>query len=138
MKARSIGRIALWSVMVVGSSLLMGSALAHHGRGDTYDTSTELTLKGTVSEVLWRNPHIAILLEVEDENGAIVTWNIEHSNVTTLARQGYNRNSLPPGEEITAVVNPGTGGIPIGLMRYVVRADGTRMFDGGRSGSGLD
>ena len=83
---------------------------------------------------MWRNPHIAVLIDVPDADGKVVNWRIEHSNVTTLARQGYIRNSLPVGAMVTAVVSPGTGGVPVGLMEYLVLEDGTRMF--GRNGLG--
>src|ERR1051326_1424059 len=79
--------------------------LAHHGRGSTYDTKKELSLKGTVKEVLWRNPHIAIFLDVKDPNGKVTTWAIEHSNVSQLARLGYSKGTLRPGMEVTAFVN---------------------------------
>ena len=102
--------------------------LAHHGRGSTYDTKKELPLKGTVKEVLWRNPHIAIFLDVKDSNGKVTTWAIEHSNVSQLARLGYSKGTLRPGMEVTAVVNPGSKGEPIGLCQKVILADGKEIF----------
>lgn len=115
-------------VLVVALSVLEPPLFAHHGRGLVYESDAKATLKGTVSRVLWRNPHIAVFVDVQDENGKVVTWEIEHSNITTLARQGYNRNSLPVGAKVTAVVTPGTGGVPVGLMGYIVLEDGTQMF----------
>lgn len=102
--------------------------LAHHGRGSTYDTKKELPLKGTVKEVIWRNPHIAIFLDVKDANGKVTTWAIEHSNVSQLARLGYSKGTLRPGMEVTAVVNPGSKGEPIGLCQKVILADGKEIF----------
>jgi hypothetical protein len=102
--------------------------LAHHGRGSTYDTKKELPLKGTVKEVVWRNPHIAIFLDVKDPSGKVTTWAIEHSNVSQLARLGYTKGTLRPGMEVTAVVNPGSKGEPIGLCQKVILADGKEIF----------
>src|SRR5215831_10259138 len=79
-------------------------AVAHHGRGATYDMKE---LKGTVSEVIWRNPHIAIFMDVKDETGNVTKWAIEHSNITTLSQLGYSRTTLKPGMEVTAYVRPG-------------------------------
>ena len=115
-------------VLIVALSVLAVPLFAHHGRGRTYEGDATATLKGTVSRVLWRNPHIAVFVDVQDENGKVVTWEIEHSNITTLARQGYNRNTLPVGTKVTAVVTPGTGGVPVGLMGYIVLEDGTQIF----------
>ena len=97
---------------------------AHHGRGATYDMKKQTTLKGVVTEVAWRNPHVAIYMDVKDNDGKVVNWAFENSNVSTLARQGYNRNTLRVGQEITAVVNPSAQGTPRGLVVKVILADG--------------
>jgi len=122
--------IALLTVTFVSIAILGLSAiplLAHHGRGATY-AKTELSLKGTVKEVLWRNPHIAIFLDVKDNHGKVTTWAIEHSNVSQLARLGYSRTTLRAGMEVTAVVNPGAKGEPIGLCQKIILADGKEIF----------
>jgi Family of unknown function (DUF6152) len=118
-----------FAVLLILVALLNSTnLLAHHGRGSTYDTKKEVPLKGTVKEVLWRNPHIAIFLDVKDPNGKVTTWAIEHSNVSQLARLGYNKGTLKPGMEVTAVVNPGSKGEPIGLCQKVILADGKEIF----------
>ncbi len=100
---------------------------AHHGRGDTYIADTTKEIQGTVKEVLWRNPHVAILIDVE-ENGQTTTWTIEHSNVSTLARLGYGRQTLKPGMDVTAVIFPGSQDRPIGLCSRIILEDGTQVF----------
>jgi hypothetical protein len=97
---------------------------AHHGRGATYDMKKQVTLKGVVTEVSWRNPHVLIWMDVKDETGKVTNWGFENSNVSSLAREGYNRNTLQVGQEITAVVNPGTNGAPVGIVVRVVLGDG--------------
>jgi uncharacterized protein DUF6152 len=116
---------ALFAVLL---TLVSTNLLAHHGRGSTYDSKKEVALKGTVKEVLWRNPHIAIFLDVKDASGKVTTWAIEHSNVSQLARLGYSKGTLKPGMEVTAVVNPGSKGEPIGLCQKVILADGKEIF----------
>jgi len=101
--------------------------LAHHGRSATY-AKQEVSLKGTVTEVLWRNPHIAIYMDVKDSSGKVTNWVIEHSNISQLARLGYGKNTLRPGMEVTAVVNPGAKGEPIGLCQKFILADGKEIF----------
>jgi hypothetical protein len=104
-------------------------AVAHHGRGASYDMKREVQLKGTVTEVLWRNPHIAIFIDVKDETGKVTKWAIEHSNITTLTMQGYGRTTLKAGQEVTAFVRPGAKGEPIGLCMKIVFPDGRQIFD---------
>jgi len=108
-------------------ALISTPLFAHHGRGATY-AKKEISLKGTVKEVLWRNPHIAIFLDVKDDSGKVTTWAIEHSNVSQLARLGYSKTTLRPGMEVTAVFNPGNKGEPIGLCQKFILADGKEIF----------
>lgn len=103
-------------------------AVAHHGRGATYDMKQMKELKGTVTEILWRNPHIAIFMDVKDETGNVTKWAIEHSNITTLSQLGYSRTTLKPGMEVTAYVRPGAKGQPIGLCMKILLADGKEIF----------
>ena len=117
---------------VAGLSLVAGPLFAHHGRGTTYDVTQQVTLEGTITEVSWRNPHIAIFMDVRDGNGDVVEWIIEHSNITTLVRQGYGRATLTVGEEVTAIVNPGTGGATVGLCNKIILPDGTEIFQRNR------
>jgi hypothetical protein len=131
----------LWTLWL-GSILVLIAGLtpllAHHGRGSTYDGSKQISIKGVVKQVLWRNPHIGIVIDVKDPSGKVTSWAIEHSNVSTLARLGYGRNSLPEGAEVTAVINPGSKGEPIGLCRKIVLADGKEIFQRGANASPID
>jgi hypothetical protein len=125
-------------VALLALAIGAGTLFAHHGRGATYDGKKEVAVKGTVKQVLWRNPHIGILIDVKDDAGKVTTWSIEHSNVSTLARLGYSRTSLQAGMEVTAYVNPGSKGEPIGLCRKIVLADGKEIFVRGADASPID
>jgi hypothetical protein len=102
--------------------------LAHHGRGATYDMKTRVTLKGTVSRVEWRNPHVLIYMDVKDADGKVVTWGFENSGVSTLAQEGYNRNTLKVGQPITAIVSPAVNGAPTAIVVKIVLADGSEIM----------
>ena len=103
-------------------------AAAHHGRGQSFDMKKQVTLKGTVSQVKWQNPHVLIFIDVKDDTGKAVTWGFENSNVHTLATQGYNRNTLKVGQPVTAIVNPATNGEPLGIIVKVILADGKEIM----------
>src|SRR5688572_3949731 len=92
--------------LLAGVAIAAAPLAAHHGRGASFDMEKRLPLKGTVSNVKWQNPHVLIFIDVKDASGKVVTWAFENSNVHTLANQGYNRNTLKVGQEITAIVNP--------------------------------
>ena len=124
--------------LVLVAAILAGLPLAaHHGRGATFDMKKQLTLKGTVSQVKWQNPHVLISIDVTDDAGQVVTWTFENSNVHTLATQGYNRNTLKIGQPVTAVLNPAANGAPLGIIVKVILADGKEIMSRER-GNPLD
>ena len=72
--------------------------------------------------------HIGINRREKDADGKVTTWTIEHSNITTLAMQGYGRATLKAGQEVTAVIHPGSAGTPIGLCVKFFLPDGKQVF----------
>jgi hypothetical protein len=109
-------------------AVLSATVLAHHGRGATYDMKKRVTLKGTVSRVEWRNPHVLIYMDVKDDDGKVVTWGFENSGVSTLAQEGYNRNTLKVGQPITAIANPAANGAPTAIVVKIILADGSEIM----------
>lgn len=130
----------LLALIILAAALFIAAAplSAHHGRGATYDMKKQVTLKGTITEVAWRNPHVAVYMDVKDASGNVVHWAFENSNVSTLSRQGYNRNTLKVGEEVTAIVNPSAQGSPRGLVVKVILPDGKEVFSRERGGNPVD
>lgn len=118
-KSRMVG----WSV---GLCLLSLSAptLAHHGTNFTYDQSKTVVLKGTVTGFKFANPHIEIGVDVKDESGKVVNWNVEGPGVYYWTKIGLNRTSLKPGDQITVTVNPTRTGSPGGVVLKLVTASG--------------
>jgi hypothetical protein len=109
---------------------------AHHGTGISYDLNAPLsTIKGTVTEFAWRNPHVTIFVDVKDAQGNVVNWAIEHNNVNSLATLGYNRNTLRPGQEVTVVFHPSRAGAPVGLTVKVVLPDGREVLQRQQAGA---
>jgi uncharacterized protein DUF6152 len=80
-------------------------AQAHHSFAGTYSSET-VTLKGTVVEFLFRNPHSAILLEIPGEKNKAITWAAEWGTAGQLSRQGIEKDTLQPGDRITITGNP--------------------------------
>ena len=123
--------------VLIAAAIVSQPLAAHHGRGKAYDMKTRLTLKGTVSQVKWQNPHVLIYMDVKDETNNVVTWAFENSSVHTLATQGYNRNTLKFGDQIAAIVNPAVNGEPLGIVVKVILADGKEIMSRER-GNPLD
>ena len=120
-------------VVVACLSIAAGTLFAHHGRQGTYDAEKEVTLKGTVTELAWRNPHVVIYMDVKDAGGKVVNWGFESSNVSTMSRDGWSRNTLKTGEQISVTFNPSRAGAPIGVVRKITFADGKTIGSRGNA-----
>src|ERR1039458_8572638 len=95
---------------------------AHHGTGASYDTTKQVTVKGTVTGFKWSNPHVQIYFDAQDADGNVVHWSAgEGASPFTYAKAGWNRNTLKPGDKITVVMNPSkVEGVPAGVINHVV------------------
>lgn len=103
--------------------LFAGPASAHHSFA-MFDNEKVMELKGTVKEFQWTNPHTWIQLNVRNEAGAIQEWSIEGASVISLSRQGWKRNTLKVGDEITVKIHPLKNGEPGGSFMSATFADG--------------
>jgi hypothetical protein len=99
---------------------------AHHGTA-AYDLDKTLTLKGTVISYEFINPHAEIRVAVTDDSGHTVNWLAETNNPNRLARRGWNRNTLKPGDSITIIGNPVKSGAPDMRLTKVILASGAEM-----------
>jgi hypothetical protein len=88
--------------LAVAAGLLMmpASAVGHHGYA-AFDTTAEVTFKGTVTDFHFVNPHCVIEFEVRDEKRQVQDWKAELTSATHLAPRGWTATSLEAGDEIT-------------------------------------
>ena len=112
-------------------ALLLGVQLHAHHSGIMFDPMKQVTLKGTIKEFIFMNPHVTILLTVTDDKGKAVDWNIEAASTQSLVRSGWRRSSLKFGDSVTIVGRPLKDGRPGAQLVQVTLADGTEL---GRSG----
>ncbi len=76
------------------------SALAHHAFSGEFDMSKPITLEGVVTRVDWENPHVHYYLDVAGSDGIVVRWSCETGGPTRLARRGWMRDTLKPGDKV--------------------------------------
>ena len=109
-------------VAVVGLST---SALAHHGATSLYDVKKETTIKATITEFLWTNPHVEIgIASVEDKSQR---WLLELGSPPNISSRGWSVKSLKPGDVVMVTFNPGLRGMRIGRLVKVVLPDGKEL-----------
>jgi hypothetical protein len=98
----------------------------HHGAA-TFDIDTEMTLKGTVTEWLWFNPHCFLKFDVKDDSGAVKNWAVEAGNPTDMSKRGWTRLAFKPGDAVTVTLQPSKSGAPVGRIRRIVLANGQTL-----------
>jgi hypothetical protein len=113
--------------LVVSLLVACSSMWAHHGNV-AYDEIHLITISGTVTEIVWANPHVQIYLDVKDDKGKVVNWGIESQSPGILHRNGWDKTSIKPGDQVTITLAPSKNGAPIGFSGAntgkVVFADG--------------
>ncbi len=119
---------SLRSFFVVAIVLIFVSipVSAHHGNAE-YDEKRPLTMKGTVTEFMWASPHSKIFLNAKDANGSVVHWSIETLSPGKLARAGWTKDAVKPGDQVTVTFSPAKNGSPTGFLQKVVFLDGKQL-----------
>jgi hypothetical protein len=113
-----------------------GDALAHHGTAVSYDGTSWITVKGTVTEFRWRNPHSALFLDTVDDAGKHVTYAIElASPILMLRTLGWTRDTFKAGDAVEFRVHPSRTGAPVGecVADCIVYVNGERLEELQRS-----
>jgi hypothetical protein len=91
----------LVSAAAIGVMLLGARASAHHAFAAEFDAAKPVKFSGTVTKMLWVNPHAWIYVDVKKSDGTVEHWMVEAGTPNTLLRRGFTKDSLLPGTEIT-------------------------------------
>jgi hypothetical protein len=104
------------------------SLFAHHSTV-AYAANSIVLKKATMTAVVWANPHIVLTFTVKETNGAVSTWNAESGSPGSVARVGWNRNSLKVGDVVTIELYPAKNGAHVGRLKKVIFSDGHELLD---------
>jgi len=83
------------------AALTTAPLVAHHAFNAEFDAKRPVKFKGTVTKMVWVNPHAWIYVDVKKADGSVEEWMVEAGTPNTLLRRGLTRQSLPAGTEIT-------------------------------------
>jgi hypothetical protein len=129
--------IAALLVAVAAFPMLNLPAVAHHGTA--LWSNNEVTLKGTVVEYTWRNPHVLVAWNVTDDKGNVVKWTGELASPESLmADGGLTKATLKPGDEVIMYVRPAKSGAPNSVVDQIKRGDGSMVLRWSRQAGGSD
>jgi len=121
----------LLSLIAVGIVLTLSAPVfAHHGSA-AYETSKSITITGTVTDFQFVNPHVLISLDSKDPaTGKMEKWQGELTSPNHLARAGWTKSTLKPGDQVTIIGGPAKSGSTTMWIRKVQK-DGQDVSLGG-------
>jgi hypothetical protein len=103
-------------------------ALAHHSFAAEFDSDKPVQVTGAVTKVEWTNPHARFYVDVKDDQGNIVNWNIELGPPLILQRLGWRHDSLKIGDQVTVEGYSARDGSKMANAKKVTLADGRSVF----------
>jgi len=122
MKSFALGLILALAILFASAPLA-----AHHGEVN-YDTEKVVSVKGTVTDFQFINPHVQIFMDVKNDKGEVEKWSCEARSPIMLVRVGgWDKNTIKPGDVITASGYRARNGSPILRLQKIVLPDGKVM-----------
>ena len=100
---------------------------AHHSFEAEYDSNKPITISGIVTKFEWTNPHARFYVDVKDEQGNVINWNLELASHNALVHQGWKRTSLKVGDRVTVDAWLAKDGSRFANAKSVILADGTKV-----------
>jgi hypothetical protein len=133
-----IKHAALSGVMTALLTVASGAVAAAHHSFAPFDMASQKTVTGTVKTVEWTNPHTWVWLDVPNDQGTVETWGFEGMSPNYLARRGWTRTTLKPGDKISVVFRPLRDGSKGGMFVSTKLADGRMLTMAGASSTPSD
>ena len=104
-------------LVLVGLLMVSVPLFAHHGNANYQDKV--LTLKGTVTEWRWVNPHVYLKMDVKGDDGKVVNWTMELVAPSNMVNFGFSIDSFKPGDQVTVVTSQiAKSGALVGRLGY--------------------
>jgi len=117
-------------IFMLACSTAFRTAVAHHSFAAEFDADQPVTLRGTITQMEWINPHTWMHVDVVNADGTVTPWMIEGGTPNTLMRRGFTMETVKVGTEITIEGFRARNGANRANGRDLVLADGSRLFMG--------
>jgi hypothetical protein len=119
-------RLLILGLAVAALGSVSAPLLAHHG-GAAFDQAQTLTFSGTVTELQFANPHVLVFFNITNKEGVVEQWSGWLTAPNKLARAGWTKRTLNPGDQITIAGTPHKGGSHILQIRRLAGPDGKAL-----------
>ena len=116
-------------VLALGVVALAVPLFAHHGTA-AFENDKKVTVKGTVTEWLWSNPHCLLQFDVKGDDGKVVHWIGETQNPVSMTNVGWSKAAIKAGDDVTVTILQVKNGAPLGRVVSVVLPNGKTLISG--------
>ena len=116
-------RFIVFLALAVGLLIASAPVAAHHGDA-SFGNGTPVTVKGTVTEWFWANPHCLLKFDVKADDGTVNHWVGETQSPATITDAGWSKFMFKPGDQISITIRPVKNRNFVGPIDKVVFADG--------------
>ena len=123
----AVKTLGLTSVLAVAMALAVSSpAWSHHSHA-MFDHDKEVTITGTVSQWIFRNPHVFLYVDARNAAGETITYTVEMSNIANMLKVGFTSTTFKAGDTVTVTLHPLADGRPGGNYIVATAADGKQF-----------
>jgi len=129
-KGRTSLRYKIPGILIVFTVLFAaGSVRAHHSPSAIFDMTKKFTLVGTLTQVDWINPHIAVFMEAKKDDGSVEMWKFESNPPSWFRRVGVARDNFAKaiGQTVTVEGVRTKNGMLYGYLQKITFPDGNSL-----------
>ena len=97
------------------------TGLAHHGLESQFDMSKPTTMNGTITKILWINPHVRFYVDVKDDQGAVMNWEVDLGGANDQMLRGWKIDSFRRGDHIIVTAYKAKDGSNLAFAMKIAR-----------------
>src|SRR5512132_1716475 len=101
-----VKQLAVTGFLAAALALTSSSPACSHHSHAMFDHDKEVTITGTVSQWIFRNPHVFLYVDTKSETGDTVTYTVEMSNLTNMLKAGFTATTFKAGDKVTVTLHP--------------------------------
>jgi hypothetical protein len=118
-------------ILLIGGLLLTAMpTLAHHSFMAEFDQNQPVAMEGVVTAIKWENPHTFFYVDVKDQNGKTVNWELETGSPNSLRVRNWTKETMKPGDHVSVRGYRARGKSKLAAARSVTLPDGRTLFGG--------